>query len=84
MPIFVPVKRNKALLNLIGANVKRAREGQGVSQELLAERALCHRNYVARTEAGQIDISVSGLLALAKGLKVDPCSLLEGSLGSKR
>jgi transcriptional regulator with XRE-family HTH domain len=64
-------------LLIIATNLKRSRDSQAISQEVLAERAKCHRNYVARTEAGQIDISVSGLFALAKGLGVEPCSLLK-------
>jgi transcriptional regulator with XRE-family HTH domain len=71
------VKRNKALLLVIGTNIKRAREAKGFSQEALAARAKCHSNYVSRTEAGQIDVSVSGLFALAKGLNIDPCALLK-------
>lgn len=71
------VRRNKALLRTIGTNVKRFRDAKKISQERLAELADCHRNYVARIELGQIDLSVSGLIQLARGLQVDPMELLK-------
>ena len=71
------VRRNKLLLNIIARNVKHYRDDLRISQESLAERADVHRNYVARVEAAGIDISVSGLFQLAKGLRVEPCDLLK-------
>ncbi len=71
------VRRNTKLLRTIGTNVKRYRDAKAISQERLAELADCHRNYIARTELGQIDLSVSGLTQIARGLGVDPCELLK-------
>jgi len=70
------VRRNTPLLQTIAKNVKRYRDAKKISQEQLAELADCHRNYIARVEAAQIDLSVSGLVQIAKGLKVDPSELL--------
>lgn len=52
---------------------------EGISQEELADRADVHRNYIARIELAQIDFSVSGLIRIAKGLKVAPEALLKES-----
>ena len=71
------MKRDVALLNVIGKNVKYHRDISKISQERLAQLSNCHRNYIARVESAQVDLSVSGLVQIAKGLKVDVCELLK-------
>ena len=53
------------------------RHKAGWSQEKLAEHADVHRNYISRIESGLIDLSVSGLAKIAKGLRVSMNDLIE-------
>ena len=57
-------------------NVRRLRNGAGLTQEQLSERAGIDRSYLARLEAQSINISVNVLFALAKALDVDPRDFL--------
>jgi len=61
----------------VGANLRRAREGLGISQEELADRAGLHRTYVSGVERGVRNPTVTVLEKLAKALKVKPSTLLE-------
>ena len=61
----------------VGANLRRAREELGLSQEELADRAGLHRTYVSGVERGVRNPTVTVLEKLAKALKVKPSTLLE-------
>lgn len=61
----------------LGANVKRLREGMGLSQEQFAFEADIHRTYVSDVERGARNISIEVLEKFAKGLKVTPGFLLD-------
>ena len=61
----------------VGANLRRAREEIGLSQEDLAERAGLHRTYVSGVERGVRNPTVTVLEKIAKALKVKTATLLE-------
>ncbi|OYX49994.1 MAG: transcriptional regulator [Alphaproteobacteria bacterium 32-64-14] len=61
----------------VGANMRRAREALGVSQEELADRARIHRTYISGVERGVRNPTVTVLEKIAKALKVKTASLLE-------
>jgi len=48
------------------------RDRSGLSQEELAARAGCHRNYVGKVERAELNPSAKKLLALARELHVAP------------
>jgi transcriptional regulator with XRE-family HTH domain len=61
----------------VGANVRHIREGQGISQEELADRAGIHRTYISGVERGIRNPTVTVLEKIAKALKVKAADLLE-------
>ncbi len=61
----------------VGANLRRAREHLGISQEELADRAGLHRTYVSGVERGVRNPTVTVLEKIAKALKVKSSTLLE-------
>jgi transcriptional regulator with XRE-family HTH domain len=62
---------------LLGANIKRLREAQGISQEELADRSKLHRTYVSGVERGVRNPTVTVLAKLAQGLGVGLRELVE-------
>lgn len=54
----------------VGLRVRRLREQQGLSQEVLGERAKLHRTYVGSVERGERNPSLDVLHSLADGLGV--------------
>ena len=65
-----------AILESIGANLRRLRLREGITQEALAERAGMEARFTQRVERGKIDIAISTLARLAKALHVAPSVLL--------
>ena len=61
-----------------GKEVRRRREALGLTIEQLAERAGLTPNYVGTVETGRRDPSLSTVLALAKGLRIQPAELFGG------
>lgn len=61
----------------VGANLRRAREEVGISQEELADRAGLHRTYVSGVERGVRNPTVNVLEKIAKALKIKSSTLLE-------
>lgn len=60
----------------VGLNVRRLREGRGLSQEELAFEAELHRTYISGVERGVRNPTVTVLAKIAKALKVTPDQLL--------
>ena len=65
-----------ALIALLGRNIRRHRNAQGISQEELAFRAEMKRSYVSGIELGTRNPTVKALERLAGALDLDPRSLL--------
>lgn len=58
------------LRDAIGRRVRDLRRRQQLSQELLAERAGLHRNYVGSLERGERDVGIVALAKLAAALEL--------------
>jgi len=73
-------KRQKTSARERFAKTLRAtREGQGLSQEALADAAGLHRTYVGSVERSERNISIDNIERLAEALGVSVASLLEES-----
>lgn len=66
----------RAVLESIGANLRKLRLREGITQEALAERAGMEVRFTQRVERGKIDIAISTLARLARALGVAPSVLL--------
>jgi transcriptional regulator with XRE-family HTH domain len=71
-------KRAEDPLKLFGANLRRVREGAGMSQEALAHEASLDRAAISIIERGARAANLRTILKLARALRVAPSSLLEG------
>lgn len=61
---------------LVGANVRRLREAQGMTQEQLAERSGFGQNYLSDLERGRRNPTVVTVFELAQALNTTPALLL--------
>ncbi len=62
-------KKDKALIRL-GANLRKAREARGWSQEEMAFRCGVHRTYVGAVERGEYNVTVLTLRKFTKALGI--------------
>lgn len=62
---------------LFGRQVRLLRSALGVSQEMLAEKAKCHRTFVGQVERGETNVSLENIVKLAHALGVPPSKLLD-------
>ena len=69
------------LLGTLGKRLREAREGKGLSQEVLAQLAGLNRNYVNQVEGGRRNVSILNLAKLADALSVDIADLTRGISG---
>lgn len=60
----------------LGHVLRAARQGLGISQEELAERASLHRTYVSQLERGLKSPTLDVLIGLAHGLAITPLNLV--------
>lgn len=65
----------------LGREIRRHRKALGLSQEVLAERAGLHRNYVGFLERGERNPSATTLFVLARALEVRVADLVAGLAG---
>lgn len=65
------------LVQLLGANIRKARKAKGISQEELALEAGMKRSYVSDLERGTRNPSVRAVGRLAAALDVEPGDLLK-------
>jgi transcriptional regulator with XRE-family HTH domain len=65
----------------LGREIRRHRKALGLSQEVLAERAGLHRNYVGFLERGERNPSATTLFVLARALQVRVADLVAGLAG---
>lgn len=69
--------RDEDIMKAFGANLKKVRLAQGMTQEELANKADIAFSSVARIEAGKINTSISTIVRLAATLKVDKKELMD-------
>jgi transcriptional regulator with XRE-family HTH domain len=69
--------RDEEGIRLVGRNIKMFRLQQGLSQSQLAFEANIPTNQVGRIERGEINTSVSVILAIARVLNVHPRELFD-------
>lgn len=62
---------------VVGRNVKRIREAQGVPQDELAHRAEIHVTYLSGVENGHRNITLNVLERIARALGVSEAMLLQ-------
>ena len=63
----------------VGANVRRLREGRGLSQEAFARELDYHRTYIGGVERGERNLTLQSVERLARALDVAPWELLQPS-----
>lgn len=76
----------RAFNTVVGEVIRRARQGHGWTQVMLAERAGLSANYVARLERGELGPSlfVAHRIALALGIGIDALVTPTGAPGGAR
>lgn len=62
--------RNQKYINRLGRNIKSIRKKQGVSQSQIAYESGLSTNQIGRIERGEINTSISQLLAIADALGI--------------
>lgn len=67
-----------SVLRAFGFAVKRHREGQGLTQETLAEKADLDRTYLSDVERGTRNAGVKNVVKIAKALGITTSKLMEG------
>jgi transcriptional regulator with XRE-family HTH domain len=68
--------RSSAVAERFGANLRRVRRREGLSQEGLVVRASLHRTEVGRLEGGERACRIDTLIRLAGAMAVPPGELL--------
>jgi transcriptional regulator with XRE-family HTH domain len=71
-------QRSLAVAERFGANLRRVRRREGLSQEGLAVRASLHRTEIGRLEGGERACRIDTLIRLAGAMAVPPDELLDG------
>jgi len=69
--------KNEEVIKAFGKRVKELRNSQSLSQEELANAADIPLSQVGRIERGEINVTLSTIYALAKGLEVEFQELLQ-------
>lgn len=81
------MERGQVLLAELGARLRRAREGAGLSVSGLARRARLSRRHLTEAEAGRANLTVMALARLAAALHLplsELCDLPLGTLAGER
>ncbi len=65
------------ILKTISFNIRKERIKQGLTQELLAEKAGLHPNYIGLLERQQRNVSILSLEKIAKVLNISVIDLLK-------
>ncbi len=63
-PADIPISQR------LGRNIRLLRAERGWSQEVLAELAGLHRNYIGHVERGEFNISITQLVKIARAFGV--------------
>ena len=68
---------DKANLKKLGANIKRLRESKNLSLRELSYECDIDNSKISKIEKGQVNVTVTTILQLAKALAVHPTELLK-------
>lgn len=71
-------KEQKTYYRIIALNIRRLRTEGKLSQEKLAERLGCSREFISRVENQKERVSLAMLLNIAELFKVNPSSMFKG------
>jgi transcriptional regulator with XRE-family HTH domain len=74
-----PTYAGDPVLVALGAAIRRARAGVGLSQEALAVDAGLDRSYVGGIERGEHNLTVMNAVKIAGALKMKPSALLNST-----
>ena len=55
---------------ILGGNIRRFRHKASLTQAQLAEKSDLHHNFIGEVERGNMEISLTSLLKIAKALKI--------------
>ena len=66
------------LAQLFGNRVRELRTSRGWSQELFADNCEIHRSHMGEIERGEVDVALSTLAKIAKGLEMSAGAILKG------
>jgi transcriptional regulator with XRE-family HTH domain len=69
-------KKTPELRYLVSQNIRIYRAAKGLSQEALAELSGIKRTYVGAIERAEVDLRISTLAKIARGLGMEPYRLL--------
>ena len=69
-----------SLQQTFGARLRELRTARGWSQEHFADVCEIHRSHMGEIERGEVDVALSTLAKLAKGLELTGGTLLKGIL----
>jgi transcriptional regulator with XRE-family HTH domain len=63
---------------VLGDKIRSCRKQAGFTQEKLAEKADLHHNFIGEVERGNMEISLTSMLKIAKALKIKVRDLVDG------
>ncbi|HEV3041486.1 MAG TPA: helix-turn-helix transcriptional regulator [Candidatus Angelobacter sp.] len=66
------------LQRAVGAKIRELRMARGWSQETFADICEIHRSHMGEIERGEVDVAISTLAKLAKGLDITVSAILKG------
>jgi len=69
--------RDEKILIKFGENIKFLRKEQNISQSQLGFEANIPREQVGRIERGQVNTTLSTIIAISKALKIHPKKLMD-------
>lgn len=72
------LRRTRRRAAIFGANLRRIRDEQELSQEDLAFEAKVHRTHIGKCERGEVDPTLSTAIDIANALGVSLSDLVEG------
>ena len=67
------------IIKVFGANLKKYRLANGLSQEKFAELCCLHRTYISDIECYRRNVSLENVQRIAEALGIDACLLLMDS-----
>lgn len=69
--------KDQEFIEKFGKQLKKVREGRGLSQEELALKSNISQSQIARTELGSVNTSISHVNAYAKALGIEVTMLFD-------